>query len=270
MELRDGRRLSIPLSLLRQPEVATPSPTNLALAGHLRSIHDVFGVVNQSLQSGGLAIRDLRRFNQSLLGKWLWRYGSEMKALWRSVIEVKYGSLWGGWCLKMGKGPYGVSLWKFIRRGWDAFYHHCFFLLGDGQKVQFWHDCWCGDMALKRAFPELFVISRDKEASVADLMSFPNGLLHWDLNFFRNVQDWELESLTNFMDLLYSLPVRGDGEDRLCWRRNPNKGFTVKGVLSLFVSSSWVFSLEDYLEGESSSSDSILLLDSCSRETFDH
>ena len=100
------------------------------------------------LQSGGLAIRDLRRFNQSLLGKWLWQYGLERKALWRSVIEVKYESLWGGWCLKMGKGPYGVSLWKFIHRGWDAFYHHCFFLLGDGQKVQFWHDCWCGDMAL--------------------------------------------------------------------------------------------------------------------------
>jgi hypothetical protein len=32
-----------------------------------------------------------------------------------------------------------------------------------------------GDMALKGAFPELFVISRDKDASVVDTMSFPNG-----------------------------------------------------------------------------------------------
>ena len=30
------------------------------------------------------------------------------------------------------------------------------------------------------------------------------------------------------MDLLYSVLVRGHGEYRLCWRRNPNKGFTVK------------------------------------------
>lgn len=48
MELRDGRRLSIPLSLLRQPEVATLSPTNLAFAGHLRSVHDVSGVVGST------------------------------------------------------------------------------------------------------------------------------------------------------------------------------------------------------------------------------
>ena len=109
-----------------------------------------------------------------------------------------------------------MSLWKFIRKGWDTFYYHCSFVVGDGQKVKFWHDCSCGDMSLKGAFPELFVISQYKDAFVADIMSFPNRLLHLDLCFPRNVQDWELESLTTFMDLIYSLPLRGDGEDQLC------------------------------------------------------
>jgi hypothetical protein len=61
------------------------------------------------LRHGGLGVKDLRSFNKALLGKWLWRYGSEREALWRLVVDAKYGSLWGGWCSKSGRGPYGVS-----------------------------------------------------------------------------------------------------------------------------------------------------------------
>uniref|UniRef100_A0A2N9EMD6 Reverse transcriptase zinc-binding domain-containing protein n=1 Tax=Fagus sylvatica TaxID=28930 RepID=A0A2N9EMD6_FAGSY len=128
------------------------------------------------IQNGGLAIRDLRSFNKALLGKWLWRYGSERDALWRLVVDAKYGSLWGGWCSELGKGPYG----------------------GIGK------------------------------ASVDDIMSFPNGILHWDIRFSRNVHDWELESLSSFMELIYSIALKGEGDNKLGWRHNPNKGFSVK------------------------------------------
>ena len=82
-------------------------------------------------------------------------------------------------------------------------------------------------MSLRGAFPDLFVISRDKDVSVDDIMYFPNGI-HWDLRFSRNVHDWELESLSSFMDLVYSIPLKGEGDDKLDWRHNPNKGFSVK------------------------------------------
>ena len=45
---------------------------------------------------GGLGLRKARLFNDALLGKWLWRFGIEKDALWRRVIEVKYGCEWGG------------------------------------------------------------------------------------------------------------------------------------------------------------------------------
>ena len=41
-----------------------------------------------------MGIRWLGNFNSTLLGKWLWRYGLETDALWRRVIEAKYGIFW--------------------------------------------------------------------------------------------------------------------------------------------------------------------------------
>ena len=38
-----------------------------------------------------LAIKNLWLFNQALLGKWIWRFGTEWGLLWRKIIEAKYG-----------------------------------------------------------------------------------------------------------------------------------------------------------------------------------
>ena len=59
----------------------------------------------------------MRLFNEALLGKWLWRFGLEKDALWRKVIEVKYGYRWGGWHSNFVSGPYGVGLWKNMSLG---------------------------------------------------------------------------------------------------------------------------------------------------------
>jgi hypothetical protein len=63
----------------------------------------------------------LRRFNQASLGKWLWRYATDREAYWRNVIEIKYESMEGDWCTKQVERPFGVGIWKHIRRGWEYF-----------------------------------------------------------------------------------------------------------------------------------------------------
>ena len=45
-------------------------------------------------------------------------------------------------------GPYEVSLWKNIRRGWHSLSWFIMYEIGDGSKVQFWLDCWCGTSSL--------------------------------------------------------------------------------------------------------------------------
>ena len=157
------------------------------------SVHLVkWNIIYDLIQNGGLRVKNLRRFNQALLGKWLWRYGTDREALWRQVVEAKYGGMWGGWCSDVSRGAYGVSLWKYIRRGWDQFFPFLSFKVGNGEKVRFWHDIWCGDRSLRMVYPGLFSIAGDRDASMADLMSYRNGVLHWELTFSPNVHDWEL------------------------------------------------------------------------------
>ena len=69
------------------------------------------------------------------------------------------------------------------------FLHYIQYEVGHGFRVKFWRDVWCGESSLYVFFPELSRISNDKEAYVANLMKFSNGVLHWDLSFVRDVQD---------------------------------------------------------------------------------
>ena len=108
------------------------------------------------LSLGGLGTRKVNFFNEALIGKWLWRFGLERDTLWRQVIEVKYGCVWGGWCTSLVSGPYGIGLWKNISRGWPSFSCYILFDIGDGTRVKFWQDCWYGETPLAVRFPELF------------------------------------------------------------------------------------------------------------------
>jgi hypothetical protein len=105
-----------------------------------------------------------------------------------------------------------VSLWKTIRKEWGNFVKYVNFEVGDGTKIKFWQDIWCGSCSLKEGYPDLFHIARDKEALVVDHMCFENGDVSWVLNFTQPVQDWELESKTSFLKLLYSSSAKGQGE----------------------------------------------------------
>ena len=92
------------------------------------------------IQSGGLAIQNLRYFNEALLEKWLWRFGYEREALWRRVTRIKYGVKEGDRCSNFVPNSYGVILWKNISSDWPTFSRYIQFQIGDGTRVKFWHD----------------------------------------------------------------------------------------------------------------------------------
>uniref|UniRef100_A0A7N2LP74 eRF1 domain-containing protein n=1 Tax=Quercus lobata TaxID=97700 RepID=A0A7N2LP74_QUELO len=54
----------------------------------------------------------------------------------------------------------------------------------------------------------------DREASVAELMKFTNGVLFWDVSFFRGIHVRELEAMSSFIDTIYGSLARVFGEDK--------------------------------------------------------
>ena len=58
-------------------------------------------------------------------------------------------------------------------------------------------------------------------------MQFTNGVLHRDLQFVQAIQNWELESLMNFMDIIYGMVIKGIGEDKMHRKPGHKKSFKV-------------------------------------------
>jgi hypothetical protein len=187
------------------------------------------------IKAGGLRVHNVINFNQALLGKWIWRFSQERNALWRSVIEVKYASVRGGWCSLPVTGPYGVSVWKFIRRGWDNVAKYLRFEVGDGSHIRFWHDLWCGDRPLKLCYPALYTIARSLDAWVVDNMSVVGGVVHWNVLFTRFAQDWEVEMAMSFFEQLYSIRVRHGEVDRVVWNLSKMMNFEMKTFYKALV-----------------------------------
>ena len=129
-------------------------------------------------------------------------YAAEKEALWRKIVDLKYGSMRGGWCSNPAQGPYGTSLWKTIRKGWFRFAANVSFQVGNGALLSFWHYHWCGDTPLMVRFPELYRLASHPDASLQDLLIFDGISHHWDVSFICLVHDWELESVADFLDVI--------------------------------------------------------------------
>uniref|UniRef100_A0A2N9HPD9 Reverse transcriptase zinc-binding domain-containing protein n=1 Tax=Fagus sylvatica TaxID=28930 RepID=A0A2N9HPD9_FAGSY len=150
------------------------------------------------------------------LVKWI-LFGVEENRLWRRVVASRYGVVNGGWCTSQVRGSYGCGLWKGIMRGWNHFHQHLRFTVGRGDRVRLWHDCWCGDRALKDVFPSIFECASQKDAFLNEVMVRHNGRVVWNVSFLRNFNDWEMDSVVEFLNLIESKAPLQEVEDGPWW-----------------------------------------------------
>ena len=70
------------------------------------------------------------------------------------------------------------------------FFSHTRLDSGDGSKIRFWEDVWCGEVTLKDAFLVLYNIASIKDASIADNVDRSSGSTKWNVSFIHLVHDW--------------------------------------------------------------------------------
>ena len=186
-------------------------------------------IVVQSKDVGGLGIRSLHDVNIALLGKWLWRYGVELDALWRKVIIEKYGTGRTTFEPKFPKLTYGTSVWRGICNSWPEFANGIEFQIGNGEMVRFWEDRWIGDKFMDR-FPLLYASSRSKNSWIKDVFvsNSSGGGGNWELGLPRRLPDVAIQQFASIMGLVANVQLGNDGvEDTRLWRWDVNGGFSV-------------------------------------------
>ena len=177
---------------------------------------------------GGIGIKSFSKMNKALLGKWSWRFANERNSLWRKVICSKFGESFGGWHTSDIRGGYGTSLWKDIGKEWPSFFQNSVFALGDGRRINFWKDVWCGEEALCVRYLVLFNLALNKEAMVADMWDSGGGTGCWSSTFLRPLNDWEIEEMARFLQTLHDQIFRPTGEDMFLLKEVKVKSFSVK------------------------------------------
>ncbi|RVW34286.1 putative ribonuclease H protein [Vitis vinifera] len=184
-------------------------------------------------RKGGLGVRNLSLMNNALLCKWNWRFANERDALWRSVISLKYGVEEGGWCTRDVMGRNGVGLWKAIRKKWGLFDGRVAFHLGNGQRVKFWKDKWCGDGPLCESFPSLFSMSMSKNAWVSEVWNPVGDGSGWTPLFARAFNDWEIDLVERLLQKIQAFRVQREEEDKMIWTASKNGAFSVRSLYSM-------------------------------------
>ncbi|RVW91045.1 hypothetical protein CK203_039924 [Vitis vinifera] len=87
---------------------------------------------------------------------------------------------------KEGKWGVGVGVWKEILKESTWCWDNMVFKVGKGNKVRFWIDPWCGNNMLSEAFPDLFSMAAQRNATVED---------YWDQNLSQGGVSMEEDSV---------------------------------------------------------------------------
>jgi hypothetical protein len=188
---------------------------------------------------GGLGVRDVRLVNISLLAKWRWKLLDNTQAVWKDVIKGKYGvNAVGKVELGDDSKPWYSSLWwkdictigTNLEINW--FSRNVVNIVGNREQTSFWWDAWVGELPLKERFPRLFLISDQKDSTVAHMRTHSSAGSQWRFYWRRRFFVWEEELLKELKVVIDQFVPRVD-PDRWGWRPGEDAIFSVNSAYIL-------------------------------------
>ena len=178
----------------------------------------------------GLGLRRFSILNKALMCKWCWCFANERDSLWRKVISSKFGEDYGVGVLVISMGVLGLVCGRKSEKKWPQLIQNTSLSLGNGRRISFWKDVWCGEEALSLMFPNLFRFTAQKNARVADLWDWDSGDGGWNPIFLRPFNDWEMEKVDSLLQVLYRKQIRPLMEDKILFKGSRNDAFSVKSM----------------------------------------
>ncbi|WMV14734.1 hypothetical protein MTR67_008119 [Solanum verrucosum] len=93
-------------------------------------------------------------------------------------------------------------------------------------KVSFWEDRWIAQRTLKQFFPDLYTLSLQQNATVAEMWTRQG----WNLHLRSNLNDWEMGNIVAFHDTMAQFSNLTRKEDKVVWKIGSKGVFSVKSA----------------------------------------
>ena len=110
------------------------------------------------------------------------------------------------------------------------------FFVGNGRRVKFWKDNWCGNFTLCNSFPYLYAFSSYKEAWLEELWDHSVEERVWSPSFSRPFNDWEVEEVERLLLTIRGRRLNPLLEDRMLWKETKDGFFSIKSLYSTLAS----------------------------------
>ncbi|GJZ44330.1 hypothetical protein Tco_0591585 [Tanacetum coccineum] len=170
-------------------------PPYPALAG--LGIVVVVVVVHWPKDKGGLGLKDLQRWNETLLLKHLWNIASKKDTLWVKWINTERLKGKNLWDVQFGSNS--SPLWKTLFGVRSIVRERMWYKISDGKKISVWYDKWNSlsplcNIVTKR---DIYAAKMTDDCTLADAVE--SGNLKWPIEWYRS------ESDMGFYGLVYTM-----------------------------------------------------------------